>query len=67
MDRVKRYLDLDKETHFSTDVELYPRTNHDFTLDEICYIMDKILEQHTIEDIALLVKRSPTLLQYKFL
>ena len=50
-----------------TQKELYPRTEEEFSLNEICYIMEKLMDQVSIDRIAKLTARAPWLIRFKFL
>ncbi len=45
----------------------YPRTNEDFSLDEICYAMEGLTKGLTVDDLAGLLRRSPYLIRFKFM
>lgn len=50
-----------------TEKEQYPRTDHDFSLDEICYVMDRLSRGVSVEEIAEYIQRAPWLVSFKFI
>ena len=63
---VAQFAQEDEQIVFAREIDLYPRTFAPFSLNEICYVMSKIMLGACADEVARLILRAPHFVRKKF-